>query len=96
MAKTSVTTVTAVQMHHMPDISSHDLIRPGMTLRHSLTCLRVVGRGYFGDLGGLTADLSDGSVLSVGLVEASDGGWLMSSQRISRGDGYRVTRYYAW
>jgi hypothetical protein len=89
-------TVEGVYMHHMPDTSSHDLIRRGMDLRQALYILRHAGRRYFGDLGGMTADLSDGTQLIVGLTPASDNGYIMSSQRISRGDGYRTVRFYPW
>lgn len=88
--------------HHLPDHAQR-IIGEGMTLRDALAALRKAGRFNFGDIGGLSCELSDGSTLSVE-CQPCDGGRceLMSSQRIERRnhDTYTSTdkliRVYAW
>ena len=70
-----------------------------LTLRQALAVIRSE-RDAFGDIGGLHADLSDGTIISVELRPASDGGYLMNSQRIVRGEylygAMRINAHYPW
>ena len=90
------TTIISTDYDHMPDEAMR-LSMDGMTLREALASLRVPnGRAEFGDIGGCRCDLSDGTQLVVALEAASDGGYLMSSQRIQRVSAYEHVRYYPW
>jgi hypothetical protein len=66
--------------HHMPDHAERPKIE-GLTLRRALKILRGV---EWGNLGGLSCTLSDGTFLDVDLAPAQGGGRLMSSQRAVR------------
>jgi hypothetical protein len=64
----------------MPDHAERPKIE-GLTLRRALKVLRGV---EWGNLGGLSCTLSDGTILDVELTRAQGGGRLMSSQRAVR------------
>ena len=75
----TVTQYSSQDCHHTEDYPE-DLT--GMTLRQALRALRAVN---WGNIGGTHAiELSDGTTIRVELQAASDGGQLMSSQRIVR------------
>ncbi len=79
--------------HHMPDHAERPKIE-GLTLRQALKVLRGV---EWGNLGGMSCCLSDGTILSVNLAPDQGGGWLMSSQRAVRieyADEMRTLRVY--
>ena len=83
-------TITDTYYHHLSDGGECPVVE-GQTVRQAMRALRGVGRGNFGDIGGLRADVSDGSELVVALRDSGDGNSrLMSSQRIIR------RRYDAW
>lgn len=88
-------TVTYHSYHHLPDDSDRPDL-DGMTVRECLAALRTV---RWGNIGGATVELSDGTIIDVELEPASDGNsWLMSSQRAVRrefrGGSPRVLRTY--
>ncbi len=98
MTRTTIL-VTNVSHHHTEGTRP---VREGMTLQEALKDIRA-NRDSFGNLGGMTAELSDGSHLVV-QCQPCDGGRckLMSSQRIERRnyDTYTSTdqliRVYPW
>jgi hypothetical protein len=87
------TLVQSVSTHHT---NGHVPVRAGMTLREALISIRA-HREKFGSIGGMMAELSDGSHLSVECRCQS-----MGSQRIERRfyDSYASTdkllRVYPW
>ena len=88
MKRTAVT--IAVSHHHMPDLWDYP-VEEGMTLRQALAALRSAGRDRFGDLGSMTAMLSDYTTLEVCNQPAIGGGELMGTQVIRREVGNRVS-----
>jgi hypothetical protein len=77
-------------------------VREGMDLKEALASISA-NRDSFGNLGGMTAELSDGSHLEVENQKCADGhSYLMSSQRIERRnhDTYtstdKLVRVYPW
>ena len=97
MTRTTIL-VTDVSHHHMEGSRP---VREGMTMREALEDIRA-NIDSFGDIGGMTAELSDGSHIVVQCLMSCDGGQLMSSQRIERRnyDTYTSTnkliRVYPW
>ena len=76
-------------------------ITSGMSIRSALAELREAGQDSFGNIGGARIKLSDGTWIEVELTPAIDGGYLMSSQRITRRrwdncNGEMVVRRYNW
>lgn len=69
----------------------------GLSIRQALKALRQFRAG-FGNIGGVSCRLSDGTYLTVGLRRAYGGGQLMCSQRINRLDKAhdRIIRTYPW
>ena len=90
MKKKITATITTVLHHHMPDGADYP-VEEGMTIRQAIKALRDAGQDNFGDIGGMSAMLSDYTSLSVCNCPASDGGELMSTQRIQREIGNRVS-----
>jgi len=95
-------TVTEYTWHHTAGCPAE--IYEGMTIRECLKALRDAKRWSFDDLGGATIRLSDGTWIDVELTPASDGGYLIASQRITRkrwsepyesGNEYTI-RHYDW
>jgi hypothetical protein len=87
-------------IHHLPEYG-YDPVENGMTLRQALKALRDAGQSNFGNIGGATYELSDGTRLCVELKSTDDGNSrLMSSQEIVRyefdGNRDRVLRKYDW
>jgi len=64
----------------LPDHADRPKIE-GLTLRQALKVLRGV---EWGNIGGMSCYLSDGTILDVDLAPDQGGGWLMSSQRAVR------------
>jgi len=89
MKRTAATIVTVLH-HHMPELADYP-VEEGMTLHQSLAALRSAGRDMFGDLGGMTAILSDYTILEVCNRSAIGGGELMGTQVIRREIGNRVS-----
>jgi hypothetical protein len=89
MKRTAATIVT-VSHHHMPDGADYP-VEEGMTLRQALAALRSAGRDNFGNLGGMTAMLSDCTSLEVCNQPAIGGGRLMGTQVIRREIDNRVS-----
>ena len=87
-------TITTHYYHHREFGDDHQDL-DGMTVREALAVLRDIN---WGSLGGMVAELDDGTSLSVELDTTPDGDYLMGSQRgvrrynLSYG---RVIRYYA-
>ena len=88
--KRTAATIVTVSHHHMPDGADYP-VEEGMTLRQALTALRSAGRDNFGDLGGMTAMLSDYTTLEVCNQPAIGGGRLMGTQVIRREIDNRVS-----
>ena len=86
----ATTTIVTVTHHHMPDGADYP-VREGMTLRQALAAIRDAGRDNYGDIGGMSAIMSDATDLSVECQSATGGGELMSSQVITRTIGERVS-----
>lgn len=84
--KRTAATIATVSHHHMPDGADYP-VEEGMTLRQALAALRDAGRDNFGDIGGMTAMLSDCTHLEVCNQPAIGGGELMGTQVIRRGGG---------
>jgi hypothetical protein len=91
--------VTEVSHHHMEGTQP---VREGMSLQEALKDIRA-NRDSFRDIGGMTAELSDGSHLSVECQKCEGGRCqLMSSQRSERRnhDTYtstdKLVRVYPW
>jgi hypothetical protein len=98
MTRTTIL-VTDVSHHHTEGLHP---VREGMTLQEALKDIRA-NRGSFGSIGGMTAELSDGSHLAVECQKCEGGRCqLMSSQRIERRnhDTYtstdKLVRVYPW
>ena len=93
-------TVINVTHYHMPDSADWDDVEIGMTLRQALQSLRHACRRNYGNIGEMTADLSDGTILEICLKSAVGGGQLMSSQEITRREqvdtasGWRTIQKY--
>ena len=83
-------TIVTVSHHHMPEWADYP-VEEGMTLRQALAALRSAGRDNFGDLGGMTAMLSDYTTLEVCNQPAIGGGQLMGTQVIRREINNRVS-----
>lgn len=95
MSNEKRTAVTiAVSHHHMPDLWDYP-VEEGMTLRQALAALRDAGRDRFGDIGGMSAMLSDYTTLDVCNQPAIGGGELMGTQVIRREINDRV-RTMGW
>lgn len=92
--KRTAATIETVLYHHMPDWADYP-VEEGMTLRQALAALRDAGRDMFGDLGGMTAMLSDYTTLEVCNQPAIGGGKLMGTQIIRRKINDRV-RTMGW
>jgi hypothetical protein len=98
MTRTTIL-VTDVFHHHTEGTRP---VREGMSLQEALKDIRA-NRDSFGSIGGMTAELSDGSHLAVE-CQSCEGGrcQLMSSQRIERRthDTYtstdKLVRVYPW
>jgi hypothetical protein len=98
MTRTTIL-VTDVSYHHTEGLRP---VSEGMTMREALNDIRA-NRDSFGDIGGMTAELSDGSHIVVQCQPCEDGhALLMDSQRIERRnhDTYTSTdkliRVYPW
>ncbi len=91
--KRTAATIATVSHHHMPD--GDYPVEEGMTLQQALAALRSAGRDRFGDLGGMTAMLSDYTTLDVCNQPAIGGGELMGTQVILRVINNRV-RTIGW
>jgi len=99
--ETTIKTPAAITQQwyaHPSCAEAASVVTDGMTVREALAALRAVGRHAFGDMGEASWELSDGSILHVSLQNASDGGQLMSSQRIARHRGLAgpLVRRYHW
>ena len=97
ITRTTILTCTPTY-HHLPDHAER-IVREGMSLRDALAALRKAGRKNFGNIGGMSCDLSDGSRIAVDLQSSTDGtSRLMSSQRIERRcyDTDELIRVYSW
>jgi len=71
---------TSYEYNHLPQHQDHiDL--SGLTIRKLLKTLRDID---FGNLGGVTIEMSDSSVIDVVLMKCSDGSYLMDSQYAER------------
>ena len=92
--KRTAATISTVGYHHMPDLADYP-VEEGMTLRQALAALRDAGRARFGDIGGMTAMLSDCTTLEVVNQPAIGGGELMGAQVIRREINDRV-RTMGW
>ena len=92
--KRTAATIATVSHHHMPDWADYP-VEEGMTLRQALAALRSAGRDMFGDIGSMTAMLSDYTTLEVCNQPAIGGGELMGTQVIRRGINDRV-RTIGW
>lgn len=80
MKQPTITASTVDRYHHLGD-QGRRVDLEGMTLKQALAVLRNIDWGNLGEM--LPVELSDGTELSVELT-ASEGGYLMSSQRIKR------------
>lgn len=87
--------VESSQSDHLPDWGEY-LDLAGLTLRQALAAIRAAGRKNFGNIGGMTAELSDGSSIEVSLRPAGDRTYVMSSQRIVRRRADEIVREYKW
>ena len=85
----STATIVTASHHHMPDGADYP-VEEGMTVRQAIRALREAGQDNFGNIGGMSAMLSDYTALSVEDQPASDGGKLMGTQRIRREINGRV------
>jgi len=92
--KRTTATIATISHHHMPDFWDYP-IEEGMTLHQALAALRSAGRARFGDIGGMTAMLSDCTTLEVVNQPAIGGGELMGAQVIRREINDRV-RTMGW
>jgi len=90
----TIATVSHHHMPHMPDRADYP-VEEGMTIHQSLAALRSAGRDRFGNLGGMTAMLSDYTTLEVCNQPAIGGGELMRTQVIRRVINDRV-RTIGW
>ena len=101
-----MTTVINATYHHMPEWTTYNAVERGWnscaaaeegnTVRKALFHLREVGRQGFGDIGGCTLYLSDGSFIAVE-NRATEGGVRMCTQRIVRYDkDFHQKRGYSW
>ena len=88
--KQTAATIVTVSYHHMPDGADYP-VEEGMTLRQALAALRDAGQANFGNLGGMTAMLSDCTNLEVVNQTAIGGGVLMGTQVIRRENDNRVS-----
>lgn len=92
--KRTAATIVTVSHHHMPDGADYP-VEEGITLQQALAALRSAGRDNFGDIGGMTAMLSDYTTLEVVNRSAIGGGELMGTQVIRRVIDNRVSTL-AW
>ena len=88
--KRTAATIATVSYHHMPDGADYP-VEEGMTLRQALAALRDAGQANFGNLGGMTAMLSDCTKLEVVNQPAIGGGKVMGTQVIRREIDNRVS-----
>ena len=98
--KATRTTILVTDVSHHHTEGSRPVCE-GMTMREALEDIRA-NIDSFGDIGGMTAEWSDGSNIVVQCQPSCDGGQLMNSQRIERRnyDTYtstdRLIRVYPW
>ena len=99
--KRTTATIVTVSHHHMPDGADYP-VEEGMTLRQALAALRDAGQANFGGIGGMTAMLSDRTLLEVSNRPAIGGGELMGTQVIRLvapavgAASHGVIRFYPW
>ena len=87
MTKKTTATIEYVRYYGMPDNAERP-VEEGQTLREALKALREAGRSAFGNMGTLTAELSDDTTLEIKLKTTTNPGYarLMNSQYIERGE----------
>ena len=92
--------VIRTNWHHLPPESGKPPVKEGMTTRQAIEAIRAWGRWRFGNMGGMLAEMDDGTRIEVECWYGKQGTGLMSSQEIKRTaheDGREVViRKYKW